>query len=187
MDAEFMKRSLVTLALCGAALVTIAGCSSVPSTKEQLAKANGQYWQRAETTSALYMRGPKAQQMLNQDIARCTGEIRELQRLGAIRTAMPGDNDKNGNVPDTNTPEGRLAQWDSPERDGYLYAEHLDYHDFETCMQAKGWERVEYMPYKIADEARDTYVETIIDQKRRSKEMGKNTKPKTAPQYQVNE
>ena len=50
---------------------------------------SGQYWQRVHTSSALYLRGPKAQQMLNRNIARCVVELRELERLGAVKNAIP--------------------------------------------------------------------------------------------------
>jgi hypothetical protein len=106
--------------------------------------------------------------MLHRDIAQCTVEIRELKRLGALRAATPADADASGNVPDPKTPEGRLASWDTPERDGYLLTEHTDYHDFETCMMTNGWERVEYLPYNIAEQARDTYVEAITGERRRT-------------------
>jgi hypothetical protein len=139
-----------------------------PSTAKQLELAHGQYWQRAETSSAIYQRGPKAQQMLHRDIAKCTYEVRELKRLGALRDATPADPNSLGRVPDPSTPEGRLADWDTPERDGYLYAEHADFHDFETCMLAGGWERVEYLPYDVATEARETYIDTMNGEQRRT-------------------
>lgn len=119
------------------------------------------YWQRAEATSAIYQRGPKAQQMLNRDISRCVTELRELERLGAIRYATPGEMAPNGTVPDPNTPDGALAQYDTPERDGYLRAEGLPYHDFEGCMQAKGWERIEHVPYDVAEQSRKDYIKAV--------------------------
>ena len=146
-----MKKLFSALILPGAAVMALAACNSMPpSTAKQLEMAKGQYWQRAETSSAIYQRGPKAQQMLHRDIAKCTYEVRELKRLGSLRASTPADPDSQGRVPDPSTPEGRLAGWETPERDGYLYAEHSDFHDFETCMIASGWERVEYLPYDVA-------------------------------------
>lgn len=164
-----MKKFSFALVLSGVALMALGACDHQPSTKSQLEAANGQYWQRAETTSAIWQRGPKAQQTLHRDIAHCTTEIKELQRLGALRAQTPAEPDANGNMPKAGTPESKLAAWDTPERDGYLYAEHSNYHDFETCMQAGGWERVEYLPYDVATEARETYIDTILTEKRRTR------------------
>lgn len=116
----------------------------------------GQYWQRVHTSSALYLRGPKAQQMLNRDIARCVVELRELERLGAVRDAIPEYAE--GVV--LNSDEAELHGIDFPERDKDLYAEHSDYIDFEGCMLANGWERIKYVPYDTAIQARETFKKT---------------------------
>ena len=91
--------------------------------------------------------------MLNRSIARCVTELRELERLGAVKDAIPAFAD--GYV--LNTDEAEMAGIDTPERDRELFAEHSDYIDFEGCMFAKGWERVKYVPYDVAHEARDNY------------------------------
>lgn len=119
-------------------------------------KERGQFWQRVNTSSALYLRGPKAQQMLNRDIARCVTELRELERLGAVRNAIPEYVD--GVV--LSTPEAELAGWDTPERDKELFAEHSDYIDFEGCMIASGWERIRYVPFDVAAQAEENYKRT---------------------------
>lgn len=116
----------------------------------------GQYWQRVNSSSALYLRGPKAQQMLSRDIARCVVELRELERLGAVRDAIPEYVD--GVV--LSEAEARLAGWDTPERDKELFAEHSDYIDFEGCMIAKGWERVKYIPFDVLEQADEIYLHT---------------------------
>lgn len=116
----------------------------------------GQYWQRIHSASALHLRGPKAQQMLNRDIARCVVELRELERLGAVRDAIPAYVD--GVV--LNDTEARIAGWDTPERDKELFAEHSDYIDFEGCMVASGWERIKYVPYDVAEQAHENYLDT---------------------------
>lgn len=105
------------------------------------------YWQRIDASSSLYLQGPKAQQMLHDNIATCTAEIKELERLGAIRKAIPG------------ATSGKLDSWETPTRDGYLLNEHKDFHDFETCMTTKGWERAEYLPYDDAARARKAYLD----------------------------
>lgn len=160
------SKKFMSLILAGATAAALSACASSP-TQNSLMK-NADYWQRTSTSEAIYQRGPKAQQILNRDIARCVTELRELDRLGFLRTNIPGDTTRNG-VPDPSTPQGALAQWETPERDGYLYAEHSDYHDFETCMMAKGWERVEHMPYDIATQARRDYINAINQQKHREK------------------
>lgn len=117
-----------------------------------------EYWQRQNASSAIYMQGPKAQQLLHKNIANCTVEIRELQNLGEIRRAIPANyNSGNSLDGDRTAAQKNLDGWDTPERDGYLRSEHLDYTDFESCMYAKGWERAEYLPYTDADRARKDY------------------------------
>ncbi len=116
----------------------------------------GQYWQRVHAASALYLRGPKAQQMLNRDIARCVTELRELERLGAVRDAIPEYVDGIVLSPE----EARLAGWDTPERDRELYAEHSDYIDFEGCMLASGWERIKYVPFDVLAQSEENYKRT---------------------------
>ena len=121
---------------------------------------DAQYWGRKNATSALYLRGPKAQQTLHIDISTCANELSELERLGALREAVPADT-RNGYVPNPKTPDGKMAKWDSPKRDGYMLSEHLPYTDFETCMDAKGWERIESLPYSQADIARKNYLRDV--------------------------
>lgn len=151
-----MTRTKTSLLVLSALTVTsLAACSERPAKLE-----DAQYWQRKNATSALYLRGPKAQQTLHMDIATCVNEISELERIGALREAIPADV-RNGKVPDPASAEGKLAKWNTPKRDGALYSEHLPYTDFETCMDAKGWERVESLPYVQADTARADYLKTV--------------------------
>ncbi len=131
-----------SFAILGVSLVVLGACTVRPD----LDRAD--YWQRAEGSSALYLQGPKAQQQLHIDIATCTNEINEIRRLEKVRTAIPADE----------VGAGTLEDWDTPSRDGYLYAEHHMYHDFETCMQAKGWQRSAYLPYTEMEKANREYV-----------------------------
>lgn len=149
------------------ATLALTACATEKTTHEDL-RDRGHYWQRSSASSALYLRGPKAQQMLHRDISRCVVEIRELERLGSIRHHLPAETE-NGKVKDGKTPEGELARYETPEKDGYLYAEHLDYHDLESCMITKGWERVEHVPYDVGAESREVYIETIIGERYQSK------------------
>ena len=149
-----MTRFSRSFILVFAASVALAACQMSPKLEE------AQYWQRKDATSSLYMRGPKAQQTLHQDIATCVTDLDELERLGPLRETMPADTD-NGKIRDPNSPEGKMAKWDSPKRDGYLYAEHQNYHDFEGCMASKGWERVANLPYEQLDRSRNDYLENV--------------------------
>jgi hypothetical protein len=156
-----------SLLLVGFSVLALTACEA--SMKREIAD-NGRYWQRVDTTDSVYQRGPKAQQMLFDDMSRCTAELNELERLSSLRNAVPANTwDKDGKKINPNSPEGRMANWDSPERRGYLLAEHTDYHDFEGCMTFKGWERVKYMNYETADRARDTYLDAIGYQRYRTK------------------
>lgn len=165
--------------------LAVAACQVPP----KLEKA--QYWQRKSATSALYLRGPKAQQTLHKDIADCVTEIDELERLGPLREALPADTN-NGRVRDPNSPEGKMAKWDSPKRDGYMYAEHFNYTDFEGCMDYKGWERVESLPYDRATIARDEYMDTLYGNKYQSKHnpqqdtSGSTDAYKSSPDAKIN-
>lgn len=160
-------KSRTYLMIGATASLLLAACASGNVTNYDL-DHRAQYWQRADASSSLYMRGPKAQQMLHKDIAGCVVELRELERLGSIRKQIPAETE-NGTAPDPNTPAGQLASYETPERDGHLRAEFLDYHDMEGCMEHKGWQRVKYVPYEVSKEARDVYVETIMDEKFQSK------------------
>lgn len=168
-----MKKISLALVLSATAALALSACN--PVTDEYLETKNGHYWQRTDASSAVYQRGPKAQQMLHRDIAKCVYQVRELQRLGAIRSATPGDVDINGKTPEKTVAADRLSSQDTPERDGFLYAEQTDFHDFETCMNGNGWDRVQYLPYTTAVESRDNYIKTMKEEQRRSKSGGNNT------------
>lgn len=137
-----------------AALLCLNACAPGPTPTVE----GGQYWQRVNASSATYTRGPKAQQMLDQDIAACVVEMRELQRLGAIREPIKTDIRGTVVVPN-NYGENRLNP-DVPDRNGQLYEELAPYHDFDGCMQSKGWERVAWVPYGVGREAQRTYFDS---------------------------
>jgi hypothetical protein len=152
-EIETMKFSSSILA--GMALLTLSACG----TPQGNIVDKGQYWQRSSVSDAAYQQGPKAQQMLNNDIASCVAELRELERLGQLRNAIPA-NPRTDRV--LSSDEQALAAWDEPERVKYLLGEHGEYHDFETCMIAKGWERVKHVPYDVAHEARNNYMKNHV-------------------------
>lgn len=116
------------------------------------------YWQRVEDRSALWMTGPKAQQELEQNIATCVREVDELVELNALRETMP---------PDTHSEyhralkaSGDLDYYDTPTRLGEHIVSHTDYHDFDSCMREKGWERVKFVRYQARSKANETYMHT---------------------------
>ncbi|MFA5591808.1 MAG: hypothetical protein WC989_00650 [Micavibrio sp.] len=162
------------LLLLSFSALAVAACQATPKMED------AQYWQRKNSTSALYLRGPKAQQTLHTDIASCVNEISELERMGAIRDAIPADTER-GRVPDPNSADGKLRKWDSPKRDGFLYAEHFNYTDFEGCMDYKGWERIEALPYGQAHNARQDYLRNVHGQQFQSKQ---NVNPQQTAQQE---
>lgn len=116
------------------------------------------YWQRVEENSALWMTGPKAQQELDQNIAGCVREVDELVEIGALRETTP---------PDTHSEyhraldaSGDLAYYDTPTRYGDHMVSHTDFHDFDSCMRSRGWERVKFVRYQTALKSKNTYQAT---------------------------
>lgn len=136
-----MRKSLLLLTT----MLAVSGCTIKH-------KPTGEdYWQRIDSASALYLTGPKAQQILEQDIAGCVREIDELVRLEAVREDTP---------PETRTEYLKAleaarddAHWDSPSHLRDLRVDHRDFHDFDSCMKFKGWERVAYVRYPASQEA----------------------------------
>lgn len=145
---------------------------------------HSQYWQRSSASESIYLQGPKVQEMLTHDIAKCVTEIRELERLGHIKNGIPTD--KNGRVPDPD--ERKILGYDSYDRDGHLMSEQMQYHDFETCMSSKGWERVKYVPYDVSEDAKLDYYENLHDgYKRKIDAANRKRSSSSANDYEVNE
>ncbi|HRI75636.1 MAG TPA: hypothetical protein PLX33_01465 [Alphaproteobacteria bacterium] len=145
-----MTKGFKMLALAGG-LMALSACA----VQTPVAQA---YWQRVEDNSALWMTGPKAQQQLDQDLAGCVREVDELVELGALRETTP---------PDTHSEyhraldaSGDLSFYDTPTRLGNHKVSHTDYHDFESCMRVRGWERVRFVRYDAARQAQKTHKET---------------------------
>lgn len=153
-----MKYAL-TATLITLSASTLAGCAGTVDYEK------AQYWQRANASEAIYQRGPKAQQMVQRDISRCVSELRELERLGYIKNAFPAPETE----PNLRDEQIKLNEWETPERDGYLLNEAATYYDFEECMEARGWERVEYLPYKTKARSQKNYIKALEDSKRRTK------------------
>jgi hypothetical protein len=137
------------VAACG--ILAASGCAWTPPTGQA-------YWQRVEDNSGLYMTGPKAQQTLEDNIATCVREVDEMVELGALRETTP---------PDTHSEyhraleaSGDLDYYDTPTRYGEKMVSHSDFHDFDSCMRFKGWERVKFVRYQVAKQSQDTYDAT---------------------------
>ena len=139
-----MKSKIVSV-LVVSCMAMLAACSSVDQA----------YWQRVEDNSALYMTGPKAQQRLDENISTCVNEIDELVKLDALSEgALPSD------YQIALKKSGDLASYDRPTTLGNKKVAHSDFHDYESCMRSKGWERVKYVRYQTASAAKETFKET---------------------------
>jgi hypothetical protein len=161
-----LKISYFSVFTLSCSLLLLAACSQNMNNEIE---ENARYWQKIDVSDAIYQRGPKAQQMLFQDISTCTSQLNEMARLGALRSAIPPETtDRDGDVIDLNTPEGRLKRWDSPQRDGYLRRENMQSVDFETCMLSKGWERTKFVNYEVKDRSRDDYLDAISYERHRT-------------------
>ena len=148
-----MKANHIVLFLGISALATAAGCTTGKPKVD-----NAQYWQRANASEAAYIYGPKAQQLLNRDIGRCVTELRELESLGQIKDAIPTNH--RGRL--LNPDEMEMRSIDSPERDGYLFAEHKNYDDFESCMYHAGWTRTRSISYEATARAEKSFFDNHI-------------------------
>ncbi|MGB1077107.1 MAG: hypothetical protein ACPG05_02275 [Bdellovibrionales bacterium] len=155
-----MKNAL-TISLLALSATTLVACENT----KKVDFTTAQYWQRINASEAVYQRGPKAQQMVQRDISRCVSELRELERLGYIKDAFPAPDTE----PDLRDEQLELSQWETPERDGYLLNEAAVYYDFEECMTARGWERVEHLPYKTKVRSKENYLQSLYDSQRRTK------------------
>ncbi|MCD8498373.1 MAG: hypothetical protein LRZ85_10115 [Alphaproteobacteria bacterium] len=142
------------LALPFLAVLILTACGTA-TPKRDMHKA--QYWQRSSISDAAYQQGPKAQEMLNRDIANCVATLKEMERLGMVRNAIPADN--MGRVLDRD--EEQYMAYDTPDRFGGLNLEAEDYHDFEGCMITKGWERTMFVPYSVAGRSREVYLKSV--------------------------
>ena len=150
-----MKADRLILFIGISAMAVTAGCSARPKVED------GQYWQRVHASESVYINGPKAQHLLNRDISRCVTDLRELEKLGQLRDAIPTDTKGQIITPD----EMKIRSIDTPEREGYIYAEHKNYHNFEDCMAYAGWERVKTLTYAATERAEQNYYANHVDYK----------------------
>lgn len=145
-----MKFKMASVLALGG-IVAMTGCSPLPP----LGQA---YWQRVDDNSALYMTGPKAQQRLDDDIASCVRMVDELVELDALRETLPPDT--HGDYHKALKASGDLDYYDTPTRYGDKKVAHSDFHDYESCMRSRGWERVRYVRYQTLAKSNKVYTET---------------------------
>jgi hypothetical protein len=126
-----MKMRFAVLAV---SVLTLAAC----------ANKEFHYWQKTDPSDALYLKGVKAQQMLEQDISVCVHSVIELTKLADVRTGTTAQMYGKDQKQITDEME-RLPAWDVPEYIRDLRVDHTDFHDFDGCMNYKGWERVKYV------------------------------------------
>jgi hypothetical protein len=117
------------------------------------------YWQKRDPSSALYLTGVKAQQMLEQDIAECVHVIIEMSKLADVRGKVPSLFKPTGAVDQKEITESmnNLPRWDVPEYIRDLRVDHTDYQDFDGCMNYKGWQRVKYVAPEAERRANEVY------------------------------
>lgn len=143
--------SKMKMFVAACSVLAVSACAYQPPQKQA-------YWQRVEDNSALWMTGPKAQQTLDQDIAGCVREVDELVEIGALRETTPPDTHSEYNR--ALKASGDLDYYDTPTRYGEHWVSHTDYHDFDSCMRFRGWERVKFVRYQTAKQAETTYKDT---------------------------
>lgn len=140
-----MKAKISVLAV---AVLALSSCAYVPPPGQA-------YWQRVEDSSALYMTGPKAQQQLEEDIAGCVRVVDELVELDALKRGTPPDS--HSEYHRALKSSGDLDWYDTPTRHGDKKVSHRDFQDFEGCMRHSGWERVRFVRYQSARQAKGNY------------------------------
>jgi hypothetical protein len=142
------SKSLLKNCLLSSIAVLLLSACEAPVNK-YADKISPDFWQRTGSTTSLHMEGPKAQQMLSRDISRCITELRELKLLGALRDAKSSD--------ESEDEIEKLKEMKKPDDDEVLFSSYLEYQNFEKCMESKGWERMEHVPYDATDITKPDY------------------------------
>lgn len=172
-----MKKVVVSRFLLTVTAFGLVACAPLDKKQED----GAQYWARVSSSSAAYLDGPKAQQMLQRDIGHCVAELQELERIGVVKEAIPTSS--NGRTLDPD--KQKIEDFEVPDRDGYLLMEHRGYDDMENCMIAKGWERRKYAPYEKSRNATMDYYETLHKDSRAVRQRKRRTS-KTRESFDVN-
>lgn len=139
-----MKRIVVSLILAG----TLTACHTTPTL------SHADYWRRTQLKEAIYLNGESAQKRLHRDIARCVTDIKRIQTMTTLRTTIPASAQNS-----TSYDAYRLRNWDTPERNGALRAEHTPYHTVEKCMEHKGWQRARALSYDEIERGQSGYYQ----------------------------
>jgi len=135
---------------------TVIGLLALGACTPKVNFSNAAYWERINVREAIYLNGSRAQTQLSRDIARCVTVLKEAQTITKLRRAIPGDS-----APYEPIVQKRLHDWDGPERDRALLAEHYNFHNFEDCMHYFGWKRLANLPREDLQRARDNYLNHI--------------------------
>lgn len=170
---------LLALGAC-VSVLGLAACGSTRPDQDQV-RRTADYWSRMDDASALYLRGPKAQHTLQGDISTCAAQVKELIQLGAIRQSQPPR--------DMAFEPGLARGWDSPSKNGPLYSEYQNFTDFETCMNSRGWQRMENVTPVEADQATATWGEVvhgIMPTFKTPEEQRREERKTPAPSYNYN-
>lgn len=133
-----MLRFSLSLCIGFGLILTLSSCSSHP---------DKQFWQRSNPSQSVYMRGAKAQQLLQRDIQNCVNELHELERLNQLDDPIPTSFDGYIKEADPATLYNIRVQGG----DTALFSGATDYSNFDGCMYAKGWERIQNLPYSVTD------------------------------------
>lgn len=149
-----MQLSLFPLfALCTA--LSLGACSDSYRRVDMKKQPPGpQYWQRIDAGSARFVQGPKAQQLLDQSLEACAVELSELEKLYAI---PDGDKHRTTKVDYRDTHHRAVPPGASEGATG-----ELPFDDFLSCMEYRGWEPVETVPYALTEEDVEEYVDGIL-------------------------
>lgn len=177
-----MIQTMITRFIASIAIIFIA-TPALAQVSDRLIDQESQYWQRINAASAAYTYGVKAQQLLNHNIAFCTAELKTLQDLNHVHRAL-SKNPKGGFQ---DVKESEYYGWKTQTPIGVDLNVTGEYHDFEGCMRSHGWERVKYVPYDVASEARETYkathYKTAIERAKMQKRQKELSKKRKRSQY----
>jgi hypothetical protein len=154
-----MSSRLISRFLLCLPVLTVVGLMLAGLLTAGCAQKEYHYWQKSDPTTAIYLTGPKAQAMLEQDIAGCVHEIIELDKLETVRenggkAPLLADNLSQKAEAESLS---KLPGYDVPDYIRSLRVEHKDFHDFDGCMHFKGWERVKYVSPETEVRAHEIY------------------------------
>ncbi len=146
--------------LFGLPILTVIGLMLAGLLVSACADKEYHFWQKTDPTTAIYLTGPKAQAMLEDDIAECVHEVIELDKLETVRENHGRAPTLSDNLSQKAEAErlSKLPGYDVPDYIRSLRVEHKNFHDFDGCMHFKGWERVKYVSPTTEIRAHEVYI-----------------------------